>query len=77
MLSDFHWNLDKSLKDMAREYEILVHNPDLMQIKFKCGGIWLPMDKTLRELGLDPTQDTIQIVSMFLPPLFDTDLHEM
>jgi hypothetical protein len=76
MTSDFQWDLDKPLKELAREYEILVHNPDLMQINFKCRGIWLPMDKTLRELELDPTRDTIQIVSMFLPPLFDNDLHE-
>jgi hypothetical protein len=65
------WTLDTPLAEIAKDYENKANNPDLHRVFFKVNGKVLPGDKTLRELHIDPTRQTIEIVHMYLHSLFD------
>jgi hypothetical protein len=70
---DFRWDIHKKIKDLACDYMEYKNNPDLMKVFFKLNGKQLPEEKTLKELGINPEKEKIEICEMFVSPLFGDD----
>jgi len=63
---EFKWDIDKKIRELQLDYVKYQGSKEMINVIFTYKGKSLPINKTLKELGINPEKERINIMATYV-----------